>query len=90
MFNRKEYDSQSVYHLNNALNILRNPSFNGNLPTVLYIHGHNEPASGGSVEVIVNAYLTRGGYNVIVLNWLGVAKNPYPIAVSKVPKVSFF
>lgn len=77
-----------VYPQINAANILRDPSFNALWPTVLYIHGLNESPMEISVQVVINAYLSRGGYNTLLLNWQTLADAFYPISVANVARVS--
>lgn len=45
--------------------------------TVLYIHGYGEGSEHESVSAIVNAYLERCDYNILVLEWSELAKGNY-------------
>ncbi|KDQ97822.1 Pancreatic lipase-related protein 2 [Zootermopsis nevadensis] len=48
--------------------------------TVVYIHGFTEKASGLSASVIRDAYLDRGFYNVILVDWNALAAFPWYFA----------
>lgn len=88
--NRRNYDTYTVYQQANAVEILQNPRFNSSLPTVLYIHGLNESPTEISVQIVINAYLTRRGYNVILLNWQTLADQFYPVSVFNVARVRLY
>lgn len=58
-------------------------------PTVLYVHGWLESIYSESVQHIVSAYLDRGDWNIIALNWHQLAGSPlYPEAFRNVKMVS--
>lgn len=66
-----------IFDVHDGSAILRHPCFNASWPTVLYVHGWNESPGEESAQHVVSAYLERGGYNVIVLNWEYMAGNMY-------------
>ncbi|CAH0773568.1 unnamed protein product [Bemisia tabaci] len=52
-------------------------------PTVIYIHGFSEQGTGPSAMAIKNAYMSRGDFNVIVVDWNSLGAFPwYSHAVS--------
>jgi len=51
--------------------------FNHNLPTVIYTHGFKETKDSESVQAVKDAYLHRGGYNFIVLDWSAYSSGLY-------------
>ncbi|XP_074107462.1 uncharacterized protein LOC141532827 isoform X2 [Cotesia typhae] len=57
-------------------------------PTVFYIHGYAEQATGDSARAILNAYLKRGKYNVILVEWGRLSAMPwYVMAVKNTRRV---
>lgn len=76
-------NSKETYSLTNANQILKDEHFNVELPTVLYAHGWTESVNSKSVQHIVNAYFTRGGWNIIALDWQHLAGNPLYTAATE-------
>ncbi|XP_063985388.1 phospholipase A1 [Diachasmimorpha longicaudata] len=58
---------------------LRNSNFDPTNPTVIFIHGYAERSSGTSAMAILAAYLKRGEYNVILVDWGKLAALPWYI-----------
>ncbi|XP_057321353.1 pancreatic lipase-related protein 2 isoform X1 [Microplitis mediator] len=52
-------------------------------PTVFYIHGYSEQATGDSARAILNAYLKRGKYNVILVEWGRLSAMPWYVTAVK-------
>ncbi|KAH0547393.1 hypothetical protein KQX54_019099 [Cotesia glomerata] len=52
-------------------------------PTVFYIHGYAEQATGDSARAILNAYLKRGKYNVILVEWGRLSAMPWYVTAVK-------
>ncbi|PNF28635.1 hypothetical protein B7P43_G08705 [Cryptotermes secundus] len=52
----------------------------GTHPTVVYVHGFTERGGGLSGSVIRDAYLQRGFYNVILVDWHELSAMPWYIA----------
>ncbi|XP_072933643.1 pancreatic lipase-related protein 2-like [Epargyreus clarus] len=59
----------STYRVGSIKRLLSNPNFDVRKPTTFYIHGYVELWNDFSVETVVRAYLKRGGYNILVLDW---------------------
>ena len=47
------------------------------LPTVMYIHGFNDAARDISVQTVVKAYIKRGGFNILALDWSELCVGDY-------------
>lgn len=59
-------------------NLAFSESFDRNLPTAIYIHGWQDNGKfDTSCTAIRDAYLERGGYNVITIDWSAYSKNFY-------------
>ncbi|XP_011634020.1 pancreatic lipase-related protein 2 isoform X2 [Pogonomyrmex barbatus] len=58
---------------------LRNSNFNVKHPTIIYVHGYSDSSAGKGPTAIRNAYLRRGHYNVILINWPKLAVLPWYI-----------
>lgn len=76
-----------MFQQDNAVTILVHPVFNPLWPTVLYIHGLHESPQETSVQVVINAYLARRGFNTLLLDWQTLADSFYPEAVANVARV---
>lgn len=55
--------------------------FDRSKPTVVYIHGYLESSETFSVKTVVDAYLKRGGHNVIVIDWFEYSTGNYQFKV---------
>ncbi|XP_043280757.1 pancreatic lipase-related protein 2 isoform X2 [Venturia canescens] len=58
---------------------LKRSNFDKNVPTVVYIHGYGERAPGRSSMAIRDAYLRRGRYNIILVDWGKLSALPWYI-----------
>lgn len=81
---------EEVYELEEANQILKNPEFDVQRNTLLYIHGYIEKTSSPTVQKIVKAYTERNDHNILVLDWSTLAGGLYPTAVRKSSEVSLF
>ncbi|KAF4517965.1 hypothetical protein B566_EDAN005332 [Ephemera danica] len=67
---------------------IRLSGFDPKLPTVFYIHGFLDYPDAEEVQIMKQAYMTRGGHNFIVVNWRRLAAGPwYPTAVANISPV---
>lgn len=57
--------------------IARDPNFNSSLPTVIYSHGYQANEKVISTATIIYAYLSRGGHNIIIIDWGFYSKGLY-------------
>lgn len=48
---------------------------------MIYGHGYMESVSSDSVKTVVDAYLSRGGWNVIVVDWSAYSFGNYMMTV---------
>ncbi|KYM79087.1 Pancreatic lipase-related protein 2 [Atta colombica] len=71
----------------NDVTTLRKSNFNDEHPTIIYIHGYSDSSSGKGPISIRNAYLRRGHYNVILINWPKLAVLPWYITAVRNAKV---
>lgn len=79
-----------MYELNEANEILNHPKYDSNRNIVLYLHGYIETTSSPTVLKIVDAYIKRGTYNILILDWSTLADGLYPTAVRKSNQVRFY
>lgn len=78
LFERNLVTNSSIdFNLTNICDIIEHVYFDRNLPTMFYIHGFLENLQSESVTTIVDAYLFRTGYNIIVLDWSDLADGNY-------------
>lgn len=89
MYNfRDNYDNHTMYELGNSLDLLNDPNYDANLPTVIYAHGWTESPNSRSTRTVVESYFNRGGWNTIVVNWQTLASPDYPTSARNVQYVS--
>nr|XP_049693678.1 phospholipase A1 [Helicoverpa armigera] len=73
------------YRIGSINSVLSDPDFDVEKPTVLYAHGYVELSTDESIMTVINAYLQRGGYNVLLLDWSNLAFGNYAIIVKTLP-----
>ncbi|XP_037868009.1 pancreatic triacylglycerol lipase isoform X2 [Bombyx mori] len=73
------------YRFSEVNRLLADPTFDPKRPTVLFAHGYVELATDESVLRIVRAYVQRGGYNILVLDWSNMAFGNYLLVSLDVP-----
>nr|XP_034191636.1 pancreatic lipase-related protein 2 [Osmia lignaria] len=56
---------------------LRASNFDDRFPTIIFIHGYSESVLEGSASAIRKAYLKRGEYNLIMVNWSKLGGLPW-------------
>lgn len=87
-------DLKRDYPLYKASKILDDSHFNNALPTVMFLDGYKEnlvPLDDRGRRWTVDAFLSRGGYNVINVNWDKIATGNYIFdAFPNCRKVGFF
>ncbi|OWF43643.1 Inactive pancreatic lipase-related protein 1 [Mizuhopecten yessoensis] len=64
------------------VNIIRTSGFTGNKPTKMIIHGYMSSAYEVWVHNMTNAFLSRGDFNVIAVDWKVGASKMYQQSVS--------
>lgn len=57
------------------------------LPTVLIIHGWVDTSNDSWVELLTDAYLATGDYNIITVDWSPIANLSYFVSVADVKMV---
>lgn len=63
------------------VSIHNNVHFNNSNPTIIYGHGYVDSADSDNAKTVVDAYLTRGGWNVIAVDWSAYAYDGYFLTV---------
>lgn len=76
-----------TYQLSETVQLLQHRKFNRHQNTVLYIHGYVESPFSGTVQSIVNAYIKRSTYNILVLDWSALVNGSYVTAVTNTVEV---
>ncbi|XP_026686976.1 uncharacterized protein LOC103519848 [Diaphorina citri] len=56
---------------------LKMSHMNRQMTTVFYIHGFTEQANGESGTTVKDAYLRRGDFNIILVDWSGLSAFPW-------------
>lgn len=54
------------------------------LPTIFIIHGWEATSNDSWVVALTDAYLARGNYNIITVDWSQIASEEYLLASSQV------
>lgn len=67
----------------NFEDILNDEHFDRSKPTVIYGHGFLESSETLSVTTVVNAYLKRGDFNIIVIDWFEYSTGKFESNKSK-------
>lgn len=84
---RNEFSNQRPYELDESCAMFSsrggsrsgNEHFDMQRKTMLYIHGFADESKHESVRAIVDAYLQRDDYNILVLDWADLAGANYLI-----------
>lgn len=56
-------------------------------PTVLFAFGFTEDFKAPSTTAMVGAYLAKGGYNILVLDWSAYNKGNITVAIKNAQEV---
>ncbi|XP_046602698.1 inactive pancreatic lipase-related protein 1 isoform X2 [Neodiprion lecontei] len=78
LYTRRNPTIPNILAINDATTLQRS-SFNRSNPTIFYIHGYSERAPGLSAATIRDAYLRRGEYNVVLVDWGKLSALPWYI-----------
>ncbi|KAJ8711990.1 hypothetical protein PYW08_008944 [Mythimna loreyi] len=82
---RTNLTSLTSYRIGNAKSLLTDPAFDVKRPTVIYAHGYVELSTDESITTVVSAYLQRGDYNVLLVDWSNIAFGNYVIIAKTLP-----
>lgn len=77
----------SSYDLAIAEDVSQHPKFNFSLPIVLFIHGVSQSPYTQQSQDLVQAYITNGRYNILLMNWEQAASGFLGDIVSRVDSV---
>ncbi|CAG4943607.1 unnamed protein product [Parnassius apollo] len=86
LYTRRNPTSAQTLVINNA-NSVTSSNFNAQVPTVVIAHGWLGSQYNSINPTIRDAYLGKGDYNVIVLDWRRLALSDYVTAAYGVPAV---
>ncbi|XP_045446012.1 pancreatic triacylglycerol lipase-like [Melitaea cinxia] len=86
LFTRQNRNSRQLLVHNNA-NSVRNSNYRGNRPTNVIVHGWRQNGGDRMNIDITSALLDLGDFNVIVIDWRGVAGGSYSSAANQVPAI---
>ncbi|XP_073959241.1 pancreatic lipase-related protein 2-like isoform X2 [Choristoneura fumiferana] len=76
-----------AYRIRDVKRLLAEPTFDPQRPTVLYAHGFVELYTDESVRTVTRAYLKKGGYNILLLDWSNLAFGHYVVSAMDVEAV---
>lgn len=87
---RKSIENHDKYFVNESLKLLRHEKFNFHRKTLFYFHGWVEKFDYGSIPRIVEAYIRRNEYNIVIVDWGPYSDGEYFMHVlPRVIKVRF-
>ncbi|XP_062134949.1 pancreatic lipase-related protein 2 [Drosophila sulfurigaster albostrigata] len=87
LYTRKNRNAPQQLQLSDEARLARS-NFNFNYPLAIYLHGFSESATGDkqSSQQLKDAFLRRGNYNVILVDWSAMVTVPwYSNAVENLP-----
>lgn len=67
-----------------AKSILSNEHFRPDKTTAIFIHGYNDSIQAVAVQSTASAYITNGGFNLVVLDWGPMAIGSYEVSIANV------
>lgn len=70
-------NSLDSYSLKNFDDFLNSVNYSPKLPTILYSFGWTETLNSQTIQEIMKAYQTRGGFNFIVTDWSAYDRQDY-------------
>lgn len=80
--------NQTKFDFRDATQLLTHKNFNATLPTVLYISGWTQSPDAVTTRLLVNAYLKRGDYNVLLLDWSDYSVGIYGAVMIRISRIS--
>ena len=80
--------SYQKYYAENVTQIMTHRKFNQSKPTVMYIFGWTRDPTDSTSIMITNAYLERGDYNLLILDWSDYNLGPYSTVMENSCKIS--
>lgn len=82
IFNNSVSKTERVeYKLIDFPNLYDDKGFNASNPTMIYVHGYLENSEVLSVKTVADAYLVRGGWNVVIIDWFAFSTGSYNLQV---------
>ncbi|XP_073946690.1 phospholipase A1 member A-like isoform X2 [Choristoneura fumiferana] len=86
LFTRNNPTASQTLVLNDAASI-QSSNFNPSWPTIAVCHGYTQSRNSELNQVIRDAYLGSGDFNVIILDWSRIAQMDYFSAINAIPSV---
>lgn len=74
--------------MRDATQIFDNKNFDANRPTMLYISGWIQSPDTETSQQLIQAYLKRGDYNVLVLDWGDYSVGLYSAVLIRMCRIS--
>lgn len=85
---RPSSSNQTQFSLRDSTQLLSHKNFNSKLPTVLYISGWTQSPDAVTTRLLVKAYLKRGDYNILLLDWSDYSVGVYGAVMIRISKIS--
>lgn len=67
---------------------MQNKNFNGKSSTILFISGWTQSPDAEASQLLIKAYLKRGDYNILVLDWSDYSVGLYSAVMIRMSKIS--
>lgn len=74
--------------MRDVIQLLNHKSFNSNCPTMFYVSGWTQSPDAETSLLLIRAYLKRGDYNVLVLDWSDYSVGTYIAVMIRISKIS--
>lgn len=87
IFFRGADTAYTSHDLTIAENVANDPSFNLTRTTMIYIHGWHQSPSSPCSQIVINAYINNGRYNILVLDWSQAASGAFAAVQFRVDEV---
>jgi hypothetical protein len=68
--------------------LLTHKRFDHDKPTAMFVFGWLQSVAGDTSRQLVDAYIERGDYNFLVLDWSDYNVDPYTIVMFRMSKIS--
>lgn len=76
------------FSLTNLSEFPSNQFYNIQFPTILYCYGYTDNFTSLSVDLIVAAYKSRGGFNILIIDWSDYDTGNYISVISNMHSIS--
>ncbi|KAG5681259.1 hypothetical protein PVAND_010710 [Polypedilum vanderplanki] len=76
------------YFLPNMTQLLSHKQFSHKKPTAMFIFGWIQNAGGDTSRQLIDAYIERGDYNFLLLDWNDYNVDPYTVVMLRMSRIS--